>query len=58
VPVKDRLRPMRGLQSIVTGQRLVEGMTLAWAIRRGDVAMGGDGPPPAAACTSGRAGWW
>jgi transposase-like protein len=48
VPVKDRLRPMRGLHSIVTGQRLVEGMTLARAIRRGDAAMGGSGPPPTA----------
>jgi hypothetical protein len=42
VPVKDRLRPMRGLQSLATGQRLVEGLTLAQAIRRGDVAAGGE----------------
>ena len=37
VPVKDRLRPMRGLQSIATGQRLLEGIELAHAIRRGHV---------------------
>lgn len=30
---------MRGLQSIATGQQLVEGITVAQAIRRGDVAM-------------------
>jgi hypothetical protein len=41
VPVKDRVRPMRGLQSIPTGQQLVEGMTVAQAIRRGDVAAEG-----------------
>ncbi len=46
VPVKDRVRPMRGLQSIPTGQQLVEGMTVAQAIRRGDAAMGGGGWPP------------
>ena len=34
-----------GLQSIATGQRLVEGLTLARAIRRGDVRAGGDGRP-------------
>ena len=44
VPVKDRIRPMRGLQSIATGQRLVEGLTLARAIRRGDVGGGGARP--------------
>jgi transposase-like protein len=37
VPIKDRLRPMRGLHSIVTGQGLVEGIELAHAIRRGHV---------------------
>ena len=47
-PVKDRVRPMRGLQSITTGQQLVEGMTTAQAIRRGDVAMGDGGRPPGA----------
>jgi transposase, IS6 family len=35
VPVKDRVRPMRGLQSIATGQRLLEGIELAHAIRHG-----------------------
>ena len=43
VPIKDRVRPMRGVQSIATGQRLVEGVTLAQAIRRGDVAWEGTG---------------
>ncbi len=43
VPIKDRVRPMRGVQSIATGQRLVEGVTLAQAIRRGDVAWEGAG---------------
>jgi len=37
VPVKDRLRPMRGLQSVATGQRLLEGVELAHAIRRGQI---------------------
>jgi hypothetical protein len=36
---------MRGLQSIATGQQLMEGVTVAQAIRRGDVAMGGGGRP-------------
>ena len=37
VPIKDRLRPMRGLQSTATGQRLLEGLELAHAIWRGDI---------------------
>jgi len=44
VPTKDRLRPMRGLQSIRTGQRTVEGVELARAIHRGHVAP--PGAPP------------
>jgi transposase-like protein len=40
VPVKDRLRPMRGLQSLATGQRLLEGIELAHALRRGDIRVG------------------
>ena len=40
MPVKDRLRPMRGLQSIATGQRLLEGIELAHAIRRGHIRSG------------------
>jgi transposase-like protein len=48
VPGKDRLRPMRGLQSIATGQHLVEGLTVAQAIRQGDVTLGGGGWPPGA----------
>jgi IS6 family transposase len=47
VPVKDWLRPMRGLHSIATGQWLVEGVTLTRAIRRGDVAMSEEELPPA-----------
>jgi transposase-like protein len=35
VPVKDRIRPMLGLRSVATGQRLPEGIELARAIRRG-----------------------
>jgi IS6 family transposase len=38
VPTKDRLRPMRGLQAIRTGQRLIEGVELARAVQRGQVA--------------------
>jgi transposase-like protein len=37
VPIKDRVKPMRGLGSVATGQRLLEGVELAQAVRRGDV---------------------
>jgi transposase, IS6 family len=37
VPVKDRLRPMRGLQSVATGQCLLEGIELAHAVGRGQI---------------------
>ncbi len=37
VPVKDRLRSMRSLGSCCSGQRLLEGVELAQAVRRGDV---------------------
>jgi transposase, IS6 family len=37
VPIKDRLRPMRGLQSIASGQRLLEGIEALQAIRRGEL---------------------
>jgi len=37
VPTKDRLRPMRGLQSVRTGQRVIEGVELAQAVRRDHV---------------------
>jgi transposase-like protein len=40
VPVNDRLRPMRGLQSVATGQRLLEGIELAHAVRRGHIRPG------------------
>jgi transposase-like protein len=36
VPIKDRLRPMRGLQSIASGRRLLEGIEASQAIRRGE----------------------
>ena len=41
VPTKDRLRPMRGFQSIRTGQRALEGVELARAVQRGHVAAPG-----------------
>ena len=41
VPVKDRVRPMRGLQSIATGQWLMEGMAVAQAIHRGHMRSTG-----------------
>ncbi len=41
VPTKDRLRPMRGLQSIRTGQRVIEGIELARAVQRGHVTPSG-----------------
>ena len=37
VPIKDRVRPMRGLGSVATGQHLLEGVELAQAVKRGDV---------------------
>lgn len=39
VPVKDRLRPMRGLQSVRTGQCLIESLELARSVHRGFVAI-------------------
>jgi IS6 family transposase len=41
VPTKDRLRPMRGLQSIRTGQRVIEGVELVRSVHRGHIAMPG-----------------
>jgi transposase, IS6 family len=40
VPIKDRLRPMRGFHSTASGQQLLEGIELAQAIRRGHVVVG------------------
>ena len=37
VSIKDRTRPMRGLGAIETGQRLLEGIELTQAVRRGDI---------------------
>ena len=45
VPIKDRLRPMRGVQSVATGQRLLEAIEAVQAVRRGDVQAPA-GPPP------------
>ncbi len=44
LPTKDRLRPMRGLQSIRTGQRVIEGVELARSVHRGYIAMPGTPP--------------
>ena len=49
VPVKDRVRPMRGLQSLATGQRLLEGIGFAHALRRGDI-RGGTAVGPSQRC--------
>jgi transposase-like protein len=35
VPIKDRLRPMRGLQSVGTGQRIIETVEAMQALHRG-----------------------
>ena len=44
LPIKERLRPMRGVHSIATGQRLLEGIEITQAIRRGELrATIGDG---------------
>ncbi len=37
VPTKDRLRPMRGVQSIRAGQRAIKGVELARTLLRGHV---------------------
>ena len=39
VAIKDRVRPMRSLDSIATGQRLLEGIELAQAVKRGDICL-------------------
>ena len=35
--MKDRLRAMRGLRSVATGQRVLEAVEAAQAVRRGDL---------------------
>ena len=45
VPIKDRLRSMRSLDFIETGQHLLEGAELAQAMRRGDIRPPGRGDP-------------
>jgi IS6 family transposase len=45
VPVTDRLRPLRGLQSIASGQRPLEGIEAVQAIRRGDRRATPGAPP-------------
>ena len=45
-PIKDRLRPPRGVQSVRSGQQLLEDFEAVQAIRRGDLwAL--PGVPPA-----------
>jgi transposase-like protein len=39
VLVKDRVRPMRSLGSVETGQRLLEGIELAQAVQRADICL-------------------
>ena len=45
VPIKDRLRSMRGLQSIASGQRLLEGIEAVQATRRGELRAARSAPP-------------
>jgi len=45
VAIKDRVKPMRSLGSIATGQRLLEGVELAQAVTRGDVRLPNRGDP-------------
>ncbi len=45
VPVKDRVRAMRSLGSVLTGQQLLEGIELAQAVQRGDVSLPDRGEP-------------
>jgi transposase-like protein len=45
VPTKDRPRPMRGLRSIASGQRLFEGIEALQAIRRGELRAARGTPP-------------
>ncbi|HEY8601551.1 MAG TPA: IS6 family transposase [Thermomicrobiales bacterium] len=63
VPTKDRLRPMRGLQSIRTGQRAIEGVELARAVQRGyvtapDIRVGSAAGPHARARAAATAFAW
>lgn len=45
VPMKDRLRSLRSLGSVPTGQHLLEGIELAQAVQRGDVRVPDRGEP-------------
>jgi transposase-like protein len=45
VPIKDRLRPMRGVQSVRSGQQLLEGIEAVQAVRRGDLGALPGAPP-------------
>ncbi len=49
-PVKDRLRAMRGLRSVATGQRVLEAVEAAQAVRLGDLCLA---PGAVAALSSG-----
>ena len=51
VPIKDRLRPIRGVQSVATGQRLLEGMEAVQAIYRG--LYGARSPSPGSGASRG-----
>ena len=45
VPIKDRVRPMRSLGSVTTGQHLLEGVEVAQAVWRGDICPPGLSDP-------------
>lgn len=45
VLIKDRTRSMRGLGSVETGQRLLEGVEMAHSVYRGDIDFGKDLAP-------------
>lgn len=45
VPIKDRVRPMRSLGSVETGQHLLEGVEVAQAVWRGDIRPPGLSEP-------------
>jgi hypothetical protein len=44
VAAKDRVRPMRGLRSVATGPRLLGGVEVTQAIRRGPIWAAGAAP--------------
>lgn len=54
VHVKDRVRSMRGLGSVRTGQRLLEGVELVRAVYRGHIGFGESQAPDASVCERAR----